>query len=996
MRKMLALFLAVVICMTVFPADSFAAEIAAHTHYDDCTDIPEFYNSSDTAAVEYWNSIKVLLPTGTKATLNKNGSYYPFNFRLWHDKHLVVYGSYRSCNNAAKDWKPKTQSGNGASTPVIDGQGYYHNMNVASYGEYRYHGFAATGDKYTNVNFPADAYLGKEAEKDWIIYPWESDKVVPSITQSPYSYSAIRKNNATTQQWINRTILFSIHDTGSQAYKYLHVQQSPTTYYPGQGRMWHIYKGGLWYESFPIPKMDQTTKIPVKTSDIAVSLKVNNPSTDLKFIDHGSKTDNEIIKVNVTVTAELLDTAFYNDPAEKVNHYTREDIDSWVLSLNGQVKTVHKWFENTGKADFDIPLTKAQIKGLQEHRYTLAAKGQALFLDKSKSVEKSAGGYTQFVINNEPVPPVPADPIVPPEPETPPVVFKPEPLIQEFAFDIVEFNAADKTDMSLVESREVFIDGIPVDDGDFFSGSYVFGEESQGLKQVAVNYTSTDGQKAQVVKWVMVYSTKPRARYVLNGTYKQNRKLSLNNTSLVANDAKVLEYYPITSYQWEYVTVSGNQASLKMKGSSNDLQKEFLHKEPGTYSITLRAVNSLGRVSDPYTVQYVIAPDVPPAIEICLDNSVLARNETVSTYHYLVSSTDGDVILTNTVELWYDSDNDGTYDQLIYSKDGSNGFPAYTPTKLGKYKFINRVNEDFGQDTLSEFITSGDKMSKTQEVEFLVDNYIPMTDLYVDIPVVRPQVDVFIMDDANLDSTKNSYILSGRMDFNNLLRSRNILPQVNIWDMRTYQYSQPAYTSVHTGSSYPSETTDYSSGGYSGTLNRTSVSDNGYNHDYGSNKTVSDSKTASMSASQSGHGLTNPTYPTSGGSRSYSDGDGYSGSLPLTSYNYSATPTADGSFNFSRSWTWSGTVTRTRSVWESDWRWVSDYTGYYSGTIYNYVRQPYVDPFRSTSSKYVVYVSDGNVSELSDLQYVMGKTDARLILIGSESIKIRLDMSISS
>lgn len=74
----------------------------------------------------------------------------------------------------------------------------------------------------------------------------------------------------------------------------------------------------------------------------------------------------------------------------------------------------------------------------------------------------------------------------------------------------------------------------------------------------------------------------------------------------------------------------------------------------------------------------------------------------------------------------------------------------------------------------------------------MVDNCIPMTDIYVDIPVVRPQVDVFIMNDANLDRAKNTYVLAGRMDFSNFLHSRNILPQVNIWDMHTYQYSQAA------------------------------------------------------------------------------------------------------------------------------------------------------------------------------------------------------------
>lgn len=280
----------------------------------------------------------------------------------------------------------------------------------------------------------------------------------------------------------------------------------------------------------------------------------------------------------------------------------------------------------------------------------------------------------------------PAEPSNPPDTELPPVEFQQNPVMPDFAFDIVEFSASDNTDMNTVEDRQVFIDGVQVDDEAFFEGSYVFGEDSQGLKQVAVNYISTDGQKAQIIKWVLVYSTKPKAQYLLEGTYKQNRKLTLTNTSAAANDAKVLECYPIVSYQWEYNSVSGDQTSMKMKGTSNDLLQEFLYKEPGTYSITLKAVNTLGRVSDPYTVQFVIAPDIPPAMEICLDNSVLARNETIGAYHYLVSSTDGDIIKSNSVELWYDSDNNGTYDQLVNTWNGGSGFPAYTPTKLGKYK----------------------------------------------------------------------------------------------------------------------------------------------------------------------------------------------------------------------------------------------------------------------------------------------------------------------
>lgn len=410
-------------------------------------------------------------------------------------------------------------------------------------------------------------------------------------------------------------------------------------------------------------------------------------------------TPSNVVKITGVLTADG-----YLELKNKLNKYARfEDANIKMMKgvyNNGTLFGMTPYMLGTqlNKADFEILLTKVQIKGLQEHRYTLAAKGQAVFLDKSKSIEKSANGYVQFVINDEPVPPPPSDSSSPPEPGIPPVVFQPKPQIPDFAFDIVDFNVSDNTDMSMVESREVFIDGVQVDDKTFFNGEYVFGDGSQGLKQVVVNYTSTDDQKAQVIKWVLVYCTKPRAQYKLDGTYKQNRKLTLTNTSLIANDSKVLEYYPITSWQWEYNAVSGNQASMKMRGSNDDLFKEFLYKEPGTYSITLQAVNSPGRISDPYTVQFVIAPDVPPAIEICMDNSVLARNENISAYHYLVSSTDGDIIKSNIIELWYDSDNNGTFDQLINTWNGAGGFPAFAPTKLGKYKYINRASEDFGQD----------------------------------------------------------------------------------------------------------------------------------------------------------------------------------------------------------------------------------------------------------------------------------------------------------
>jgi hypothetical protein len=673
MKRILALVLSFLFTAGILPTDTFASG-GSFKHYEECTSIPEFYSATNQEAVEYWNTIKNLLPSGTKSSVNG----YPLNFRLWHDKQLVVYGNYSSVNNGARDWKKGTQpSGTGQANL---NEGYYYN---GERGEYRYHGFDSMGNKFTNINFINDADLGINlTDKDWMIMPWNSQLIKPRVSESDYNKSAIEFNNPTTQQWINRSADFKIQGSSENAYKYMHVLSPPTLMYPGQGRMWHIHNSTVWYQSFPVPKLDATVKEPINPTDIEVALTVNNDPSELSFIDYGTEFDNNIINVSVTVTATLMDEAYINDPVLKVNHYTRDDLKEWTLCLNDQTKTVRLWSRNSGKADFVIPLTKSQIKSLQGHKYPLAARGQAIFLDDSQSPHSSKNGQVLFSINGEPVVPDPepeTEPEEPENPEEPLPPFEPQPDIPGTAFDIIEFEASDSTSSEISSSRSVYIDGGEVDDNTFFAGSYIFGEENIGLKKVTVNYTSIYGQEAQVEKWVMVYSTKPVSQFKLEGTFKENRKLTASNTSSSANSTVVTSKYPITSYNWSYSTVEGSGNSMKIRQGETDLFKELMYKEPGVYRITLTATNSLGRTSEPYILQFVIFEDLPPAIEICLDNSVLGRNDTIGAYHYMVSSTDGDLIDYNTIELWYDSNNDGTFDRLVNTYDGSDGFPVFVP-----------------------------------------------------------------------------------------------------------------------------------------------------------------------------------------------------------------------------------------------------------------------------------------------------------------------------
>jgi len=526
-------------------------------------------------------------------------------------------------------------------------------------------------------------------------------------------------------------------------------------------------------------------------------------------------------------------------------------------------------------------------------------------------------------------------------------------------FDIVPLPVSNNSEN--VSNPRVFIDGIKVNAELFFSGGYVFGEsEVDRLLPIEIVFDSSIyiiggmGKKyeASTTKWIYVHSTKPRAEFKLEGTYKENRKLTVTDNSNNVNSQFVLDHYPLSNYQWRFKGNGGDINDLRLRDIS-DLYKELMFKKAGGYTIELVVTNTLGRVSDPYEVDLWIMEDYDPAVILNIWNNTLARNEEMKILHDAVS-TDGDTISKNTIQIYYDHNNDGNASQLMGTFNASE-FQGYTPTKLGTYKLVNTVEEAFGEATLEEYITQDDTVKKVVEREFFVDNFIPMTDLYIDIPLNLPEIDVFFMMDKDLQRTKNDYIVNGRMDINNYLRTQNIRPKVETWDMHTYVYSQAASSTRYTGGTPPSSTISYSSNGYSGTLPLVNVSNSPYTVDEGYNTTVYETVTTTDTEWSYAE-----DWPGSGWRREPGSG-------------------------------WYRTITTTeevpKEVWIDDWVTYNDYTGYYSGTIYKILRQPYVDPFRTLADKYIIYVSDGNIGELEDLKMVMEKADTKVILIGEETIK---------
>ncbi len=978
--KYLSVILVIVlICSTVMPCISqIYADMNSSTHvkYDSC-DIAEFYFDD----VELFSKIQSQLPPGTIPTCNS----YPLNYKLWHDKHIVVYGNYKSINSSINTFKTGTQDEQGNKYA----DGYYKNGT----GEYRYHGFDKSGNKYTNVNFINDFKITDPLEENsWLYMPWINKSVTkdkPKI--SFYNDSAIR-GNTKTQEWIGNTAReFEITnglnisgasasaDENNQKYNFINVLSPPSSTHPGEGRMWHKTENGTRYQTFSVRPV---TKIP---TTVTLNMEILTPISELAVTDTDDMAvQNAIIPVKVRYTATLNDTDFYQNDIERTNRYTRYDIKSWTLKLNrdnnnsdvDEILTGVSFYDNIATVEKTINYTLSEIKS-KSFRDTLYGTAYVTYNDKNISNTGNDSIVVNFAGEEEKELPAMVDLL---------------PNIPDKWYDIIEFPASDSTDLTDIVSREVYIDGTQIDAEQFFSGNYIFGESRLWLNQIRMVWNTKDGQALEAIDYTVIYPTKPNAEYRLTGSYIQNRKMNVTDNSLNSNLDFVSSRFPITDYEWSFKELKGESGNLKLK-EINTTSKDFLCKKPGTYEIELVVTNSLGRKSEPYVVTFTILEDYTAAVICNLNNSVMARNEEISAYAYEAVSTDGDTIASNIVELWYDSDNNETYDQLIQTWNNVTTFPSYTATKLGKYKFVNIVTEEFGHPTIPEFVTPEDRKTIKVEREFWVDNYIPMTGIYIDIPIVRPEVDVFFMLDQNLKSASTNWIKDNRMNINNTMRLSNIIAKVDNWDLKTYEYSQPASTTRNTGTSYPPTTTTYSSNGYSGTLNFISKSDNGYYEDNGHYATRTLSKTVTMTKDSWEITSSGTTPLANGGYKEWEkyratysyDSGGYSGSTSGTGSS-SRTYDKDGKLISSTSTdnpTKSGTAYKTETYWVPDMDWVHDYTGYYSGTIYKNEKQPYTAPFVTTHKKYAIYVSDENIANLADLDMVNNNNDIDIILIGN-------------
>jgi len=1062
-NKLLTFILMIILIFSTMIQD------ASHT---DASSMPPKYENGGTETYydnpALYEKIKSQLPDlnpGQKvpATITlSNGTKVPLNYRLWTQKGLVVYGNYKSI--PGNRFKCGYQDGINPETGFPNEyKGGYYLVNLNTYtcsvhgkncpdkdaqgnvrGEWQYHGYDSKGNMFANITFINDANVTKFNQREWIKEPWsDKNKPLTKLYEGISSYNDWASDEVYGQRirkWIDNTLeewggVPTLTSIDPEVYKYLYIQSAPTIMYSGSGRMWHQRPTAVWYQSLSVPILKEKQQLQVTVDTLNVTGEWNAAEKKSKIeIPEVESAHDTITYIDVKVQGVLKDEEYYKDNVLRTIYYTRQDIKSWSFTVTIFGQTVKadniaasSSEDNTKTYEFieRIPVTYGQLRSALKTGVIGTVTAQPTYENGVKGLT----GTNYFGIGPAVIPERPL-PLINDISETVPE-FMIGNSIPEIAFDGVPFTGAvENTDMSKVTSVSVYVNGQPVNHSQFFSGNYVFPattDRNGYLAQVEVVYRinkatilpdwlSPEARKQYMddiqdeyksIDIVYVYPTKPNASFALSSsTWKENRLITVTNTTANANIQLVLDHYPITEYKWYY---GGDTTKLQF-GTNTDLQKQLQYSEPGSYSITLQAKNTLGKWSDPYTVEFRVLQDYKPNIEVNLSDSVITRKDSIFAWHYDVNSTDGDKITNVKIELWYDADNNGVIETKIkeWNGSGDNGiveredFPCFKPDKLGYYVYKVFADEEYvgvpGQDTLSTS-SNAKRKSAQYDIEFWVDNYQPLADLYLNAPVERPNVDLLIMLDKDLDETKKEALTKSRIDMENWLLGKNIIPSVSIWNLKTYTYSQDASTTYNSGSSRPPATLAYESGGYSGTLTKTSEWDNGTYYDYGYYTTTTESRSFSASWANScyttfdknGKQISNSDNPAP--SSYYINQDGYSGYLPKTNVTQDGpyrTDHADGSYTIHNVWTahYSGTLTKTVTVWVPDVRWRANWYGSYSGKIYKDIKQPYADPYNGGNTyKYILYISDNVISETQDFSYAKSKADAKIILAGKPGIK---------
>jgi hypothetical protein len=280
----------------------------------------------------------------------------------------------------------------------------------------------------------------------------------------------------------------------------------------------------------------------------------------------------------------------------------------------------------------------------------------------------------------------------------------------------------------------------------------------QGEKYVTVAVEDNQHRWAYDDHTIEVTPPTPRASMKVGGTFKQNRKVTIDSNSSSP------KYFPITESYFTIEPLEGQSIdsiyTLSTKISKTDKalkvsdegHVELLFKETGEYKVYHYVRNKAGLSDDTDKIINIEADQIPKAdftaVTTLFREDVKEQPEHSSAVIKMTdkSSSPDDKIGKRIWTYKYDSNNDGNFnDEESILIDDTNKEQVEIPIveKVGKYQIELEVFEDFGQPTIEEFVdlsydkTKTDRRNNNTRSKSIVEKTIELKNL---APVVSYDV----------------------------------------------------------------------------------------------------------------------------------------------------------------------------------------------------------------------------------------------------------------
>ena len=657
------------------------------------------------------------------STANESANGFKFNDYWWiHENYrLIVYG-------------------NPSDVPA----------NTYKNGEFRYLGFDASGNPFTNDHYPDDAIGNTPLQyKNWVFSPWKP----PYNLCYPTSYSVA----SACQTDINRMAEHLGWSPGGKGifFGYVNVQSYPTLLAPGSGTMWHQGKTSVWYDTQQIPKL------PARQFDTAVEAALTAPSSAKISSEAGS------ISLGITLNAHLLDDEWFSDEVQKALHYTRDDIRTWVFTLSYQGKELVRQVagngSNTSTASFEVPFGRSDVSDGDAVKFI--SQVRLVFHNDHESVDADVAEVI-FVVEKPPgVPPTDPPPTDPPPtsppPTTPPPTEAPqtEPPVSQLsvsagisappsAYEGHSFHVTNTSKLfygsTVYDFSSVYSEGLASsfewEQGgalgtlDINGGSLIRTLTSSHPEDVEVRLSvqARNGSTDTAAKIIKILPC-PYPQIEVTGLLKENRLVTVKSGAILH------PLYPASSTSIEVIPVSSGLTAEDVKKSpvSPAGEANFIFKKAGEYKAVVTVTDARGN-SGSAERSFTILADLPPvaglySASIKIRDPLNWNRALFNVYDKDSRSIDYDSISDRTWGYRYDSDLDGNYSDETYVKVDSGNNPSANMTfdKVGKYRLFLDVKEKFGttwqpQLTLPEFILPSDFKTATCFFDVEVDNVPPV------------------------------------------------------------------------------------------------------------------------------------------------------------------------------------------------------------------------------------------------------------------------------